>query len=376
MDYLKRIVSLPEKFFFEISIESILVNLPLDCFIQITVKRNQKKKEKSPKYPYSPSNPLVIFDSKLTFPVTLYKTNSSYADKLYFFRLVQITHKKTIKNGKAKFNISSLAKSSPLSITLPLKGCSDSKALVNLTLSMTRIIKTESLNVNFFQTFKEQDDVRGSRSFDQTPYSPIPQDQKLKDREKYLRRIEKVNQIHNSPMSALILQDSDLSSCGSPTSPYKSPDSPFKPEASDSFFTITPIKIDFDELSPHKSPDPRVPQSAIKSSPESSPEAVSKTWEDFIGSERGSPIKTLPSDLHEISEESFNKHSDHSTSEEPESPASSSQTQSKPIECNSIPSSDLPISSYSADQPIPAHKANIEIASDESQSKCCRCIIY
>ena len=371
MDYLKRIVSLPEKFFFEISIESILVNLPLDCFIQITVKRNQKKKEKSAKYPYSPSNPLVVFDSKLTFPVTLYKTSSSYADKLYFFRLVQVTPKKTIKNGKAKFNISNLVKSGPLKISLPLKGCSDSKALVNLTLSMTRIIKTESLNVNFFQTSRAQDDIRGSRSFDQTPYSPIPQDQKLKDREKYLRRIEKVNQIHNSPLSALILQESDMSSCGSPASPYKSPDSPFKPETSDLSFTITPIKIDFDELSPDKSP---VRPSTIESSP-ISPEPTSKTWEDFIGSERGSPIKTLPSDLHEISEESFVKHSDHSMSEEPESPDSSNQTPSKSIECNSIPSSDLPISTYSADQPSPAQKGNIEIASDESQSKCCRCII-
>ena len=246
MDFLKRAVSLPEKFYFEVNIHSIQVHLPLECFIQVVVKRSQKKKEKTPKYPYDPSSPLTHFDTTLTFPVTLYKSGSSYNTKNYFFRMVQLTKKKSIKNGKACFNISDLVRASNSNLSLPLKNCSDRNASISLTLSLSRILKTESLGFNL----KPPDIIspeRTSKSFDHSPIKKNTEHEKQIKKEKYLRRIQKVNSFHGSPMSATLLIDSDVSSCASPASPFKYPESPEKEEIFSIGFEIKPIKIELEE---------------------------------------------------------------------------------------------------------------------------------
>ena len=345
MDFLKRAVSLPEKFYFEVNIHSIEVHLPLDCFIQVVVKRSQKKKEKTPKYPYDPSSPLTHLDTTLTFPVTLYKSGSSYNTKNYFFRLVQLTKKKSIKNGKACFNISDLVRTLTSNLSLPLKNCSDRNASITLTLSLSRILKTESLGFNL-KPPEILSPERTSKSFDHSPITKNTEYEKQIQKEKYLRRIQKVNSFHNSPMSATLFVDSDVSSCASPASPLKYPESPEKDEGSNPTFEIKPIKIEFEEEEAEEKEDFG---------------GKENEWIKFVDGEE-SKIGIFNERISEVSEDSGKDEMD-------EENLGLSHG-----ECVN----DLPIGEYKEAEP--GSKANnglgsVEINDENTNSKCCKCRI-
>lgn len=379
MDFIKRAVSVPEKFYFEVTIHSVDVHLPLECFIQVVVKRNQKKKEKTPKYPYYPSSPTTQFDTTLSFPVTLYKSNSSYNKKKYFFRLVQLTSKKSIKNGKASFNLPDLLNDSNPFQSLRLQNCTDSKATINLTLSLSRLLKTESLALNLKVPEFDSPD-RSSRSFD---YSASPEAiayQKQVKREKYLRSIHKVNSFHNSPMSASIMMDSEVSSCASPLSPIKYFDSPVKEDSSVPWFEIKPIKIE-EELSEdsdtgvkHLDFEDTTNNASVEGVDEESNSKFEKS-EDFIETIPIIPDISLGDAGKEaewtkyIREEDTNFHRQNSNEESAIDDTSESSPES--------PDKDLPKSQYNDASPGCNNKSHvsIEASNPNTGSKCCKCRI-
>jgi hypothetical protein len=229
----------------------------------------------------------------------------------------------------------------------------------------------------------------------------------MKNREKFLRRIEKVNDFRNSPMSAVVLQESDVSSCGSPGSPVRFLESPEKNNVNLAGFSINPIKIDFDE----------------GGNGFSSPENKEK-WENFIDSEKNSPVKRNSRNLQEISEESFEidkkdefclgglekiqvfetpekkgmekdfedekdlrkieEEEKFKLVEEQDSEIDENTGNNKKITESQEESSDknlieeLPKNSYLDTQPNCNSKKelnNVEISSNENQEKCCKCFI-
>lgn len=251
MEYLKRIVTISEKFFLEVYIHSVHISLPVTSEIQIVVKRSNNKQQKTPKYLHDHSDNICFFDYNTSFPVTLYKDTRGYNEKKYYFRLLQTKGKKTIKNGKARLDLSTLISKPAELIDLPLNNCSDSKAYIIISASLEKANKTVSCSsfLPFYEPVSpEKLPQRSSNSFDNTVLYQKLEDKKQKAKEKYYRRIEKVNSINSSPNSARIIEDSDVSSCVSPLSPLKSPESPERIDSlSEEYtnFTIKPIKIEF-----------------------------------------------------------------------------------------------------------------------------------
>ncbi|OMJ80388.1 hypothetical protein SteCoe_19383 [Stentor coeruleus] len=251
MEYLKRIVTISEKFFLEIYLHSVHISLPKTSEIQIVVKRSKNKKQKTPKYIHEHTESICFFECNMNFPVTLYKDTRGYNEKKYYFRLLQTKGKKAIKNGKARLDLSTLISKPAELIDLPLNNCSDPKAYIIISASLEKAHKTVSCSsfIPFYEPVSpEKIPQRSSNSFDNTILYQKLEEKKKKAKEKYYRRIEKVNSIHSSPNSARIIEDSDVSSCASPLSPLKSPESPERADSlSDdyTFFTIKPIKIEY-----------------------------------------------------------------------------------------------------------------------------------
>jgi hypothetical protein len=230
MNYIKRIGYVREKACLEIYIHSVQISLPLESSLQMVVKRNNNKKEKTGIVIHNQKLNIGYFDCTIVFPVTLYKSSNAYNSKVYYFRLLQMCNNKVVKNGKAKLDISTLL-SNPLELKdLHLKNSTDPKACICLSANITKINKTFSCEQ---RVEEEKVPERNSNSFD------IKSElKKQKSREKYLRRLEKVNNIYGSPQSAYIIK-SDQSSCVSPNSPDVYDDS----EDTTSIFAIKPILI-------------------------------------------------------------------------------------------------------------------------------------
>ena len=260
MDYFKRIVAVTEKYFLEICIHSVTIALPLASSLQIIIKRNKSKQEKSLIAVHDPKLSIAYIDSTIHFPVTLYKTGAGYTSKVYYFRLVQHCNNKSIKNGKAKLDISTIVKN-PLHLhDLRLNGSSDSKASICISASLQRAVNTLSYDDQITQTNEEEDFLKRQRisnSFDETVVKKHEVDEKkhMREQQKFLRRLEIVNSLNNSPQSAIILEESEASSCASPMSPMKSPESPGSPDRVQesaqgfSMFSIRPILVEFTEES-------------------------------------------------------------------------------------------------------------------------------
>ena len=358
MNYLKRIGSEPEKYSFEINIHSVKINLPLPSSLQIIIKRNKNKREKTPIIEYNQQTSIGYFNSIIQFPVTLYKSGKEYISKTYYFRLIQIRNNKSIKNGKAKLDLKTIINRPNELRDLPLKNCTDSKACICINASIIKISKT--LSCDF--TLKNKEEIypleQKSNSFDDTiKIVAVEETKKIKAREKFLRRIEIVNSIHNSPESARVIVESDASSCASPSSPFRSPESPeINPYYynTESKFSLKPVLIDFD-------------QSDNEGKNESKEGAV----EDKKLDEEKEGEETQKID---IIEEANNE----------ESETSSYSTEINRAEQDNIEGNKLkqPINSMSDARPNTQSKENTiskaEISSGNSDDtyKCCKCVLF
>ena len=334
MEFFKRITAVPEKFYLEISIHSVCINLPLASSIQVIVKRNKTKKEKTRVIPINENKGFI--DATINFPVTLYKSSNNYNSKVYSFRLLQICNNKTIKNGKAKLDLNKIVNFPLILTNLQLNNCSDAKAYLCISASLQKIAKTMSCSQ---PSIIESPPERNSASVDETIFKS-PEQKKIQAKNKFLRRLEKVNDFHNSPQSTRIIQESDDSSCASPLSPDRSPDSPNKIENFEgkSLFFIKPILIEYD--------------------------SERKSHENIENVKNIANIENIP----EITIEEAKEQSEHSVSSDSELASDSAKILEKPV------------STMTEVQPNCNTKensiTNAEISSGSSENnKCCKCII-
>lgn len=351
MEYFKRLASVTEKYYLEITVHSVQISLPLQSSLQIVIKRNNSKREKSLITKHDMNLNIAYINSTIHFPVTLYRTASGYTSKVYFFRLIQICNQKSIKNGKAKLDIGKLVNKPLEFFELELKNCSDKKAHLCISVQLQRALKTMSFAT---PVIEEKPEKRISRSFDE----PIPQRQeknKEKQREKFLRRLEIVKSLNSSPQSALIFEGSDVSSSASPLSPLKSPDSPNRleePRSQSDFFSLKPILIDFSE-------DPVKENFSSEEEPQVHLEKTEILISDKV-KEPQVPIEKTEILISDTVEEPSNDESEHS----------SAYSEGAYVDFST------PVTSLT--EAVPNAKqgqvTSAEISSDESQKKCC-CIL-
>lgn len=216
MSLIQRIGATPETYALELTIHSITINIPFPVKLKVVIKRGKKHKEETSAIDHDVSLGTAFFDHATLFKVTMFKKNKLYLKKVAYIRLIQISKRKSVKNGKGKLDISRIIalNTSFERKDIKLKNCSDRNATICVSAVLTRIdrtssmgsLSTESLSfdeadfsqftnttfaiTNEIETFHDTKKILSS--------SVVYEDnkkKKLEAKEKFRRRLEKLNTI-------------------------------------------------------------------------------------------------------------------------------------------------------------------------------------
>ena len=131
----------------ELTIHSVKFAAPSECQLQVVIKRGKSKKESSQILPCSPELDTVYFDSSFHFKLSMYRKGGKYLPKGVSIRLVQISHGKSLKNGKAKVDLSGVLNSPRVIVRedYPLKRATDKTASIRISAIIARPIHSSSI---------------------------------------------------------------------------------------------------------------------------------------------------------------------------------------------------------------------------------------
>lgn len=151
MDFLKKIASTKEKYNLYIEVHNLKAEFRQECDLMIKIKRGRTKSEKTPAKIYSPQMGEVIFEHSVHFRITAYRNHNNLMKKALQFTLFKTVKGKTKQDGEAEVRniqveITGLAESGRSLIRqfLRIKGCSDPKAEVCVSVEMQPAVKSRT----------------------------------------------------------------------------------------------------------------------------------------------------------------------------------------------------------------------------------------
>lgn len=138
------------KYDLNLVIHYIKAKLKTGVHLKVVVKRGADKKDETQPMLYDATQSKVIFEYPLTFFITMYKKGEKFGKKDLSFRMEEIViGKKSLKNGKAIVDFTDLANSNTQMNRkeVPLKGCSDKKAVICISISLIEAKDGRSLSM-------------------------------------------------------------------------------------------------------------------------------------------------------------------------------------------------------------------------------------
>ncbi|CAG9320715.1 unnamed protein product [Blepharisma stoltei] len=138
------------KYDLNVTIHHITAKLNTGGIFKVVVKRGADKKEETQPMHYDAAQSKVIFEYPVSFLVTMYRKGNKFGKKDLSFRMVDLSaNKKGEKNGKAIIEVQDLAiaNSSIIRKEFPLKGCTDKKAVICVSISAAETINDRNQSV-------------------------------------------------------------------------------------------------------------------------------------------------------------------------------------------------------------------------------------
>ena len=150
MEFLKKITSTKEKYNLYIEIHNLKADFKQECDLMVKIKRGRTQTDKTPAKVYSPAMGEVIFEHSIQFNITAYRNHKNLMQKAIQFKVFRTEKSKTRQDGEVEVELTELAKSGcSLDRTFKrIKGCSDPKAELCISVEMQAVEKSRANSMN------------------------------------------------------------------------------------------------------------------------------------------------------------------------------------------------------------------------------------
>lgn len=132
----------------EIIIHYIRLKLQEPSQILIEVQRGKKMRQETQALNYDPESAFVQFDYPINFDITMHKKGQKYVKKNFVIKLLTLNGKHKINNGKVVIEFSQIPvlKKPIIRREVPLQHCSDTSAVVSISVRLEQILTKKSLS--------------------------------------------------------------------------------------------------------------------------------------------------------------------------------------------------------------------------------------